>query len=232
MNRSAFVALGFAGALALAAAPAAAQHRGGGGGGRDSGRGRESHQASHPAEGSRPATQHEEHAAPRQEQRAATPRVYSGRYYGPRYVGPRFSIAPRRFYRPYYAFRPRLNIGFGLWAGYPITYYDPYYYPYEYYPYATAQPGYSLPPSGSVNVQPDQTRMGGISFQITPDTAEVYVDGNYFGTVGQFTPTSQPLGLTAGRHHIELREPGFEVTSFDVDIVAGQVIPYSGALED
>jgi hypothetical protein len=212
MNRSAFVALGFAGALALAAAPAAAQHRGGDGG-REGGRGRESRQASR--EGSRPAQ-----------------RAYSGRYYGPRYVGPRFSIAPRRFYRPYYAFRPRLNIGFGLWAGYPITYYDPYYYPYEYYPYATAQPGYTLPPSGSVNVQPDQTRMGGISFQITPDTAEVYVDGNYFGTVGQFTPTSQPLGLTAGRHHIELREPGFEVTSFDVDIVAGQVIPYSGALEN
>ena len=248
MNRSAFVAIGFAGALALVAVPASAQHGGGRGQHHDgaAARGdshRESHQAPDAQRQSQPAPRQDQHAAPRQEQAAprtyapryepryAVPRSYSGRYYGPRYVGPRFSIAPRHFYRPYYVFRPRLSIGFGLWAGYPITYYDPYYYPYEYYPYATAQPGYPLPPSGSVNVQPDQTRMGGISFQITPGTAEVWVDGNYFGTVGQFTPESQPLGLMAGRHHVELREPGYEVSSFDVDIVAGQVIPYSGALQ-
>jgi hypothetical protein len=156
------------------------------------------------------------------------PRYYSGRYDGPRYAGPRFTIAPRRFYRPYYVFRPRLSIGFGLWAGFPVTYYDPYYYPYDYYPYAAATPGYVVPPQGSVNVQPN---MGGLSFSITPDTAEVWVDGNYFGIVGQFTPESEPLGMPAGRHHIELREPGYQVSSFDVDIVAGQVIPYQGQLE-
>jgi len=162
------------------------------------------------------------------------PRYYSGRYSGPRYGGPSFTIAPRRFYRPYYVFRPRLSIGFGLWAGFPVTYYDPYYYPYDYYPYAAATPGYVAPPPGSINVQPnqpDQANMGGLSFTITPDTAEVWVDGNYFGTVGQFTPESEPLGMPAGRHHVELREPGYQVGSFDVDIVAGQVIPYQGQLE-
>jgi hypothetical protein len=158
------------------------------------------------------------------------PRSYSGRYYGPRYGGPRFTIAPRRFYRPYYVFRPRLSIGFGIWAGFPVSYYDPYYYPYDYYPYASATPGY-VPPQGSVNVQPNQANMGGLSFSISPDTAEVWVDGEYFGTVGEFTAESQPLGLPAGRHHIELREPGYQVSSFDVDIVAGQVIPYQGQLE-
>jgi hypothetical protein len=162
------------------------------------------------------------------------PRYYSGRYNGPRYGGPSFTIAPRRFYRPYYVFQPRLSIGFGLWAGFPVTYYDPYYYPYDYYPYATATPGYVAPPPGSINVQPNQANqpnMGGLSFSITPDTAEVWVDGNYFGTVGQFTPESEPLGMPAGRHHVELREPGYQVGSFDVDIVAGQVIPYQGVLE-
>lgn len=159
-----------------------------------------------------------------------------GRYYGPRYVGPRFSVAPRRFYRPYYVFRPRFSIGFGIWAGFPVTYYDPYYYPYNAYPYAVA-PGYPPPYQGSVNVQPyaspgqSQGNMGGLSFDITPDTAEVWVDGTYFGEVGQFTSSSQPLGLPAGRHHIELREPGYEVSSFDVDIIAGQVIPYQGQLQ-
>jgi hypothetical protein len=161
----------------------------------------------------------------------SSPRYYSGgRYYGPRYSGPVFRIAPRHFYRPYYVFRPRLSIGFGIWAGYPVTYYDPYYYPYDYsYPYATTTPGYI---GGSVNVAPPaQANMGGLSFSITPDTAEVWIDGNYYGTVGQFGPESQPLGLPAGRHHVELREPGYQVTEFDVDIVAGQVIPYQGQLE-
>jgi hypothetical protein len=159
------------------------------------------------------------------------PRYYSGRYYGPRYSGPRFTIAPRRFYRPYYSFRPRFSIGFGIWAGFPVSYYDPYYYPYDYYPYASATPGYVVPPQGSVNVQPNQANMGGLSFSISPDTAEVWVDGEYFGSVGEFGPESQPLGLPSGRHHIELREPGYQVSSFEVDIVAGQVIPYQGQLE-
>ena len=75
------------------------------------------------------------------------PRYYSGRYYGPRYVGPTFTVAPRRFYRPYYIFHPRLSVGFGIWAGYPIAYYDPFYYPYDYYPYAVATPGYVAPPA-------------------------------------------------------------------------------------
>ena len=166
-------------------------------------------------------------------------RYYNGgRYYGPRYSGPRFSIAPRRFYRPYYVFRPRFSIGFGIWAGFPVSYYDPYYYPYDYYPsypYASTAPGYPPPPPlGSVGVQPyaqNQGSMGGLSFDITPDDAEVWVDGNYMGTVTDFTASSQPLGLPAGRHHIELREPGFQVSSFDVDIIPGQVIPYQGQLQ-
>ena len=199
-----------------------------------------------PRQDYRGGNRQESRAIPRQDYRGSysAPRYYnggsrySGRYYGSRYVGPRFSIAPRRFYRPYYVFRPRFSLGFGNWAGFPVTYYDPYYYPYDAYPYASG-PGFSgaypPPPQGSVNVQPyaqaNQGNMGGLSFDITPNTAEVYVDGNYSGEVGQFTSSSQPLGLPAGRHHIELREPGYEVTSFDVDIIAGQVIPYQGQLQ-
>jgi len=159
----------------------------------------------------------------------AAPR-YTGRYYGPRYAGPRFAYAPRQFYRPYYVFRPRFSISFGIWAGYPITYYDPFYYPYDYYPYASAPA--PLPAPGSVAVQPpNEGSMGGVSFDITPSTAEVWVDGNYYGSVGQFTSSSQPLGLPTGHHHIELREPGYQVSSFEVDIVPGQVIPFQGQLE-
>jgi hypothetical protein len=42
---------------------------------------------------------------------------------------------------------------------------------------------------------------------------------------------TQPLGLEAGSHHIELSAPGYQLLSFDVDIVAGEVIPYQGTLE-
>ena len=57
--------------------------------------------------------------------RGVSPRAYSsvrGGYYGYN-GGVRYSrIAPVRFYRPYYAFRPRVSLGFGLWVGYPFAY--------------------------------------------------------------------------------------------------------------
>lgn len=163
-----------------------------------------------------------------------------------------FHAAPVHFFHPYYAFRPHLSLGFGIWAGYPFAYpyayYDPfysYYYPYySYYPYGYVS-SYAYPTSGyayptttpdavdsrSAGAPPSQTSMGGMSFDISPATAQVFVDGTLVGTVGQFTPTTQPLGLQAGRHHVEVRASGYHTMSFDVEIVAGQVIPYQGALE-
>jgi len=202
-------------------------------------------------------------AAPRV---SSAPRVYAA----PRVV----RGAPLRFYQPYYAFRPRLNLGFGLWLGYPVRYtsyygyYNPfYYYPYYSYPYysypyysypynsywipaypppayppsayppstyppAPTQPVYpqsGYPPQGSIS--PSQPNTGGMSFEIQPSDAQIYVDGRYVGTVGQFSPTSQPLGMTAGRHHIRITAPGYRAMEFDADIVAGEVLPYQGTLE-
>jgi len=177
--------------------------------------------------------------------------VYSGRSWGGRY----WNVAPIRYYRPYYTFRPYFSLGFGLWSGYPVSwaypYYYPYYYPYAYpYPYSyadpyppTGGPGYTVAPP--VNVTPnsqnpqspqqeaglDQGNLGGMSFEITPADAQIFIDGNPIGTVGQFTPSSQPLGVPAGRHHVEIRQSGYKTMSFDVDIVAGQVIPYQGQME-
>jgi len=194
-------------------------------------------------------------------------------------VGMRSSAAFQRggavrggaFLRPYYAFRPRFGLGFGLWAGYPVGY--PYYYgygypylyygyPYSYpYPYGYAPYGYGYsgpayraaggypagngypaangsygypaqPAAGSLGVQPgEQVASGGVSFEITPGTAAVSVDGAYVGTVANFGPTTQPLGLTAGRHHIEVRAPGYRTIAFDTDVTPGQVVPYQGSLQ-
>jgi len=157
------------------------------------------------------------------------------------FVGGRGFVGPVRFFRPYYAFRPRTSLGFGFWAGYPFAYPYAYYYPsyypsYSYsYPYAyssvTPYDDSSSYSDNSIEAQPSQGDTGGLSFDVTPGTAQLFVDGSLVGTVGEFTPTTQPLGLAAGRHHVEVRAPGYHTMSFDVDIAAGQVIPYQGTLE-
>ena len=138
---------------------------------------------------------------------------------------------PYYYSYPYYAFHPYFSIGFGIWAGYPVAY--PYAYPYYYssalpYPYPAAPypsaPDSSAPYPGTV--APAAT--GGMSFEIDPPDAGLFVDGQYIGVVGQFTPKDQPLALTPGRHHVEFHAAGFMMQAFDVDIIAGQVIPYQG----
>jgi hypothetical protein len=179
------------------------------------------------------------------------PRVYSARpYYGrPYYVRPYYA-------RPYYAFRPHVSLGFGIWLGYPVAY-PPYYatpypaYPYPAYPSTDpygyqASPSYGAPaypsngyPQNSYpqntypqngTTQPSSNR-GGISFEITPQDAAIYVDGSYIGTAGEFGPDQRPLDLSAGRHRVEIRAQGYRVMSFDADVRAGQVLPYQGTLE-
>jgi hypothetical protein len=80
-------------------------------------------------------------------------------------------------------------------------------------------------------VQPAATNNAGVSFEITPADADVYIDGSYVGRVSDFGPQSEPLGLTPGRHHIEIRRSGYQTMSFDTDAVAGEVIPYQGTMQ-
>jgi PEGA domain-containing protein len=191
-------------------------------------------------------------AAPRAVVRVA-PRVVRSQVIRPRVI----AVSPYRFSRPYYAFRPRVSLGFGLWVGYPVLY--PYYYRYPYpyaysYPYSYPYPppayGYPAPPYaypapnpsttyppsgypqvGPVTVQPGTTSGAGVSFEITPVDADVYVDGTYVGRVASFGPLSQPLPVAPGRHLIEIRREGYQTLSFDADVTAGQVIPYQGAMQ-
>jgi hypothetical protein len=158
----------------------------------------------------------------------AVPRgdVYAPHYeprYSPRYepgYSPR-SYSSRSYYRPY-VFRPRLSIGFGIYAGYPV--------PYTYsYPYPIVVYGYRAPRE-RVMVTPGSPYYGGVALEMTPYDADVFVDGQYAGRVEDFDGTTQPLTLTAGRHQIEVQAEGFEPMRVDVDIQPGQVIPYRGDL--
>jgi len=126
---------------------------------------------------------------------------------------------------------------------YPDPYAYPAYYPPPTYGYPAPNPssayppsgypqgGYSGPPApGSVVAQPGTTS-GGVSFEISPPTAEVYIDGTFVGKVSDLGPTTQPLALTPGRHHIEIRAAGYQTMVIDSDITAGQVIPYQGTMQ-
>ncbi len=101
--------------------------------------------------------------------------------------------------------------------------------------YGSAAPGYSTPqqaPPPAVGVQPGgQQASGGVSFEITPTSAAILVDGTYVGTVADFGPTAAPLGLPPGRHHIEVRAAGYQTMAFEADVTAGQVLPYQGSLQ-
>jgi hypothetical protein len=220
-------------ALSLVAAPVHAQRRG------QENRGRSAAQEDRGRSGERARGRAD---APRQDRGyQAVPRV--GNYERPRTV----FVDPYRYrsygygsygyrsygYRPYtYAFRPRLRIGFGIYLGYPVPYsfYDPYAYPAPAPVYGYPAPAPVYQPPGGVTAAPGYQAYGGVSFDLSPSDATVYVDGSYVGIVSDFSDPSRPLSLSAGPHRVELRAPGYVPMIFDVDIVAGQVLPYRGEL--
>ncbi len=156
------------------------------------------------------------------------PRSYGRGYAVPRgygYYPPTFRSWIRSDYyysRPYYAFRPRASIGFGVWLGYPVTLPSWGYAPF---------PLYGYPSGGYVNVMPSTASYGGVSFEITPYQADLYVDGQLIGQVGDFTPNHPPLTLAPGVHQVEVVAEGYVPLVFDVTVVPGQVLPYRGDLQ-
>ena len=159
------------------------------------------------------------HAVPRPQVVVPRGNVYAP-HYSPRVYAPSRAYAIHSYYRPY-AFRPRVSIGFGIYAGYPVPYTYSYPYPVEVY-------GYGAP--REVVINPSVPAYGGVALDITPSDADVWVDGQYAGKVQDFDGTTQPLTLTPGTHTIQVQAPGYQPMTVDVGIQAGQVIPYRGDL--
>lgn len=150
-------------------------------------------------------------------------------------------------------FKSRFNTGYGVVVGYPIIY--PYAYPYDPFspssgvPYVqpSAPNTYSnveQPPlGGSVTtltpaspapaaiVCEGAAACGGVSFDITPRNAQVYVNGSFAGIVEDYDAASEPLLLAPGDHYLEIRLAGYRTASIDVTVVPGEVTPYQGTLE-
>jgi len=72
---------------------------------------------------------------------------------------------------------------------------------------------YAYPPTAQ---QPPDLPQGRLALFVTPASTQVYVDGFYGGTVGDFQ--DRGLWLDSGPHHIELRGDGLQTESFDIRI--------------
>jgi len=154
---------------------------------------------------------------------------YHPYYYRPSYYRP-YGYYPHAY--GYYGY-PYGYGGFGINFGFSFGY--PYPYPYAYaYPYASPYGVYAGAPYayggapypaayGAVGVQ----TYGGIRIDVPQRDAEVYVDGNFAGTIEQNNGT---VNLEAGTHHIEVHAPGFAPAAFDISVVPGRTITYRTAL--
>ena len=130
---------------------------------------------------------------------------------------------PLSFSRPYYGFRPHVHIGFGVWLGVSVPFPWAYFGPYVPRVYGYYDPGY-------YGVAVGVRQYGGLSFDMQPADADLYVDGEYVGYVGTFTPYGEPLTLWPGVHRIAIVRDGFRTMEWEVTVQPGQVIPYRGTL--
>ena len=132
------------------------------------------------------------------------------------------------FSQPYYSFRPQVTIGFGISLGRPVAYPFRYFEPAGFYNYRLPAPGYRG--YGSYGSNWYYGRVGGVSFDINPREAAIFIDGDFVGYAGDFGPGQMPLTLNAGYHRVELEARNRRTVSFNLTVVAGQVLPYRGDL--
>ena len=115
---------------------------------------------------------------------------------------------------PVFVFTPWYPIGARLMAGLPVRF-----------------PAADTSDSPATSTSRQRVADGGISLDVTPAAADVFVDGVRAGRAAEFTPGRGPLALAAGPHTVELRNAGFRTERFDVMIPLGEVLPLAGALE-
>ena len=92
---------------------------------------------------------------------------------------------------------------------------------------ATEATGWKWP---DTSLTPSRAAYGAVSFEISPSYADLYVDGQLIGRVGDFTPNHPPLTLSPGSHQVEVVAEGYEPLAFEVHVVPGQVVPYRGEM--
>jgi hypothetical protein len=130
-------------------------------------------------------------------------------------LNPRFAEEPR-----FQTFSPLFFPGGGG------TVYGPYYYPYD-YPYDSSK---SFKRGARRVPLPAPPATGLLRIDVTPGTAQVYVDSYYVGTVDDVN-AQRVLTLEAGPHRLEFRAPQYRTSTVDVRVLPYETVTYRGTLE-
>lgn len=73
-----------------------------------------------------------------------------------------------------------------------------------------------------------RAEFGSIAVRVVPPNAEVFIDGERW--VGAQTDGRLVVQLVPGRHHVEIRSPGYRVYESDVEVRAGETSPLNVSL--
>ena len=131
---------------------------------------------------------------------------------GPRTYAPQYSRSRGFYYGGYGG-----GYGYGADNGY-IT--DPFGY--------IGQPD-SAAPAVDRYMRGRENQEGYLRLEVEPESAQVFVDGLYAGTVSEFR-RSGGGSLDAGPHRVEFRAEGYDSHSVELRIRANDVLSYRGTL--
>jgi hypothetical protein len=126
-----------------------------------------------------------------------------GTYYGyPGYFGYTGGCGYPGFYRYYWMAAP--------WAFPPLF----------------AEPGFDMwGGGGGYSPGYSDPEIGSVKFKVKPKGAEVWVDGYFEGSV------DKRLKLRGGTHRVEIKALGYQTLAFDVRVMPGKTVTYTGDLK-
>jgi PEGA domain len=75
---------------------------------------------------------------------------------------------------------------------------------------------------GNVDVATRTSRYAVVKTDVSPEEAQVYLDGKYIGTADDFDGMPDYLYLGPGKYHLEFRLTNYETFATDLDVTRGQ----------
>ncbi|MCM3877460.1 MAG: PEGA domain-containing protein [Thermoanaerobaculia bacterium] len=70
-----------------------------------------------------------------------------------------------------------------------------------------------------------------VKTDVSPEEAQVFLDGKYIGTADDFDGRPDTLYLGPGKYHIEFRLPGYQTFATDLDVSRGQRVRFDQKLK-
>jgi PEGA domain len=118
----------------------------------------------------------------------------------------------------------------GYHGGYHYGYHYPYYYHpfsgfygfgwgYPYYGYGYGYGGYGY---GYPYYSGNYYGYGEVRLEVKPKEAQVFLDGDYVGSVDDFNSWYQRMNVEPGKHRIVMRAQGYQPYTMDLRVLPGQ----------